>query len=128
MFVTCSKFLDMKTLTKAEEQIMQVLWRLEQAFLKDVVENMPEPKPHSNTVATVLKILQEKGFVEVESFSRIHRYSPAITKEAYSKKSMTGLVKNYFSGSYSKAVSFLVKEDQLSIGELEALLKELKKK
>jgi len=118
----------MKTLTKAEEQVMQVLWKLEQAFLKDVVENMPEPKPHSNTVATVLKILQEKGFVQVESFSRIHRYSPAITKEAYSKKSLTGLVKNYFSGSYQNAVSFLVKEDQLSVDDLEALLKELKKK
>ncbi len=121
-------FKHMKTLTKAEEQVMQVLWKLEQAFLKDVVENMPEPKPHSNTVATVLKILNEKGFVAVESFSRIHRYSPAVSKEAYSKKSLTGLVKNYFSGSYRKAVSFLVEEDQLSVNDLEALLKELKKK
>jgi BlaI family transcriptional regulator, penicillinase repressor len=118
----------MKALTKAEEQIMQVLWKLKEAFLKDVVENMPEPKPHVNTIATVLKILHEKGFVNIESFSRIHRYSPAITKEAYSNQSMSTLVKNYFSGSYKNAVSFLVEEDKISIDDLQLLLDQLKKK
>ena len=118
----------MKPLTRAEEQIMQVLWTLKQGFLKDIVENMPEPRPHHNTVATVLKILQEKGYVQVESIGRIHQYSPTVSKQEYSKRSLSGLVKNYFSGSYSRAVSFLVDEDKLSVQDLELLLKQLKKK
>lgn len=118
----------MNTLTKAEEQIMQILWTLQSGFLREVVEAVPEPKLHSNTVATMLKILHEKGFVQVKNQGRFHIYSPAISKETYSKKSITGLVKNYFSGSYSDAVSFLVEEDKLSIDDLETLLKTLKQK
>ena len=116
------------TLTKAEEQLMHILWALEGAYLREVMEALPEPKLHQNTVATFLKIMVDKGFVEVEALGRIHKYIPAISKEDYSKKTFTGLVKNYFSGSYKQAVSFLVDKNQLSIQDLEMLLKELKKK
>ncbi len=117
----------MKALTKAEEQIMQVLWKLEQAFLREIVEEMPVPKPHQNTVATLLKILVEKEFVAVEVLGRQHRYSPLISKEDYSGKSIKQLAKNYFEGSFSNVVSYLVKENNISVDELEHLLKQIKK-
>ncbi|MBX2925403.1 MAG: BlaI/MecI/CopY family transcriptional regulator [Chitinophagaceae bacterium] len=116
-----------KNLTKAEEQIMQALWKLEKAFLRELVEALPVPKPHQNTVATILKILVEKEFVGIEVFGRMHRYYPLISKEAYSKSTMKSIVKSYFEGSFSNAVSFMVKENSLSIEDLELLLKELKK-
>jgi BlaI family transcriptional regulator, penicillinase repressor len=117
----------MKALTKAEEQIMQVLWKLEQAFLREIVDEMPVPKPHQNTVATLLKILVEKEFVAVEVLGRQHRYSPLISKEDYSGKSIKQLAKNYFEGSFSNVVSYLVKENNISVDELEQLLKQIKK-
>jgi len=117
----------MKALTKAEEQIMQVLWKLEQAFLREIVDEMPIPKPHQNTVATLLKILVEKEFVAVEVLGRQHRYSPLISKEDYSGKSIKQLAKNYFEGSFSNVVSYLVKENNISVDELEQLLKQIKK-
>lgn len=117
----------MKALTKAEEQIMQVLWKLEQAFLREIVNEMPVPKPHQNTVATLLKILVEKEFVAVEVLGRQHRYSPLISKKEYSGKSIKQLAKNYFEGSFSNVVSYLVKENNISVDELEQLLKQIKK-
>ena len=118
----------MKTLTKAEEQVMQVLWKIQKGFLKDIVEAMPNPKPHPNTVATLLKILVDKKFVATETFGRMNEYSPLISKQSYSKNTMNTLVKGYFAGSFSKAVSFLVEENKLSIDDLELLLQQLKKK
>lgn len=117
-----------KQLTKAEEQIMQVLWKLDKAFLRDILDALPEPKPHSNTVATIIKILTEKKFVGVEVVGRMHLYYSLVSKEAYSKSTMKTMVKGYFEGSFSNAVSFMVKENNLSINDLEILLKELKKK
>ena len=117
----------MKLLTKAEEQIMQALWSLDKAFLRDIVEAMPNPKPHQNTVATLLKILIEKEFVAVEVLGRQHRYSPLISKQEYSGKSIKQLAKNYFEGSFSNVVSYLVKENNISVEELESLLKQIKK-
>lgn len=117
----------MKTLTKAEEQIMQVLWKLERAFLRELVDALPHPKPHQNTVATILKILVEKEFVDIETFGRMHQYYPVISKAAYSKATMKNMVKGYFEGSFSNVVSFMVKENTLSVEDLEHLLKELKK-
>lgn len=117
----------MKALTKAEEQVMQVLWKLETAFLRDVVEEMAEPKPHQNTVATLLKILMEKEFVAVNVMGRQHQYYPLVTKDDYSKRSMKQLVKGYFEGSFSNVVSFLVKENDISVEELESLLYQIKK-
>ena len=117
-----------KSLTKAEEQVMQVLWQQEQAFLKDLVEAMPLPTPHPNTVATILKILMEKGFVKAEAIGRNNLYKPAISKDAYSKQSLGLFINNYFNGSYSNAVSFLVDQKKLSVQDLELLLSQLKKK
>ena len=117
----------MKPLTKAEEQIMQVLWRTGKAFLREIVEAMPNPKPHQNTVATLLKILVEKEFVAIEVVNRHHLYYSLVSKEEYSKRTMKQLVKGYFEGSFSNVVSFLVKENNISVEELEGLLKQIKK-
>ncbi len=118
----------MKSLTRAEEQVMQALWKAGKGFLKDVVDAMPHPAPHHNTVATLLKILVEKKFVSIQLYGRSHLYIPVISKTAYSKNSFNGLVKGYFGGSYSEAISFLVDENKLTVQDLELLLKQLKKK
>lgn len=116
-----------KPLTKAEEEIMQVLWQLGHAFIKDIVDEMPEPKPHYNTISTIVKILEDKGFIDHESFGKSNRYFALVKKEDYSKKSMTQFVKGYFEGSFSNMLSFFAKEKDISVEELESILKELKK-
>lgn len=118
----------LKPLTKAEEQVMQIIWKLNKAFLREIVDAMPLPKPHQNTVATILKILIEKKYVKADVIGRMHQYYPAVSKDIYSKASMKNLVKGYFEGSFKDAVSFMVKENNLSIEELELLLQTLKKK
>lgn len=115
-----------KTLTKAEEEIMQALWQLEKAFVKDIVDILPMPKPHYNTVSTIVKILCDKGFVGFESFGKSNRYYPLIAKEAYSKKTMNQFVKKYFEGSFANMLSFFAQEKDISVKELEEILKELK--
>lgn len=115
-----------KPLTKAEEEVMQMLWKLDKAFVKDIVEAMPDPKPHYNTVSTILKILGDKGFVAYESFGKSNRYYATINKDDYSKKSMKQFVKRYFEGSFADMLSFFAKEKDISIEELETVLKELK--
>lgn len=117
----------MKTLTKAEEQVMQALWGLEKAFLRDIVEALPEPRPHQNTVATLLKILMEKEFVDIHVIGRQHEYFALVSKEDYSKRTMKQLVKGYFEGSFSNVVSFMVKENNISVDELEKLLQQIRK-
>ncbi|MBP9214205.1 MAG: BlaI/MecI/CopY family transcriptional regulator [Chitinophagaceae bacterium] len=117
-----------KPLTKAEEQVMQVIWKLENAYLKDVLDNMPEPKPHSNTVATILKILLEKGFVNFEIHGRVHCYHPIVSKEEYSSSSIKSLVNGYFEGSFTDVVSFMVEQKNLKVKDLELLLQQLKTK
>jgi BlaI family transcriptional regulator, penicillinase repressor len=117
----------MKTLTKAEEQVMQVIWKIKEGFIRDIMEAIPVPKPHQNTVATILKILTDKEFVGVKIFGRQHQYYPLISKDAYSKAFMKNLVKTYFGGSFSEAVSFMVKENTISLEDLETLLQQLKK-
>ena len=116
----------MKSLTKAEEQVMQILWQLKHGFLKDIMDLMPEPKPHSNTVATILKILIEKGFVNFEVQGRNNLYKPAVSKAEYGKKSINQLVKGYFEGSAANLLSHFVSENKLSQQELEALLEQIK--
>ena len=97
---------EFKQLTKAEEEIMQVLWQLEQAFVKDIVDELPEPRPHYNTVSTIIKILEDKGFVQHESLGKSNRYYPLVQKDDYSKKSMTQFVGKYFEGSFANMLSF----------------------
>lgn len=116
----------MKSLTKTEEQVMQILWKLQQGFLKDIVENSPEPKPHSNTIATILKILIEKGFVSYETQGRNNLYRPKIGKAEYGKKTVNQLIKGYFEGSTARLVSQFVNDNKLSQEELETLLQQIK--
>ena len=111
-----------KTLTKAEEQVMQVLWKLGKGFLKDILESTPEPKPHSNTIATILKILVEKKFVEYVIHGRNNLYKPLISQTEYGKKSANQLVKGYFDGSPARLVSHFIADQKLSEAELEQLL------
>ena len=117
----------MKALTKAEEQIMKVLWKLDGGLLMEIVNGMPKPRPHKNTVATVLKTMVEKGFVETEPVGRFFRYRPAISKDAYSKSTLVNVAKTYFEGSFTNVVSFLVDENKLSVKQLELLLQQIKK-
>ena len=117
-----------KSLTKAEEQIMHAVWKIEKGFLKDIVACMPAPKPHSNTVATLLKILIDKKYVRTELYGRMNEYIPIVSKTSYFKTTFNGMVKGYFGGSMGKAVSFLVDENKLSVEDLDMLLKQLKNK
>ncbi len=117
-----------RVLTKAEEQIMQTLWKLERAYLKDVVDAQPKPKPHSNTVATILKILIDKKFVAIEVHGRVHEYRALVSKEEYSSNSIRNLVEGYFEGSFADAVSFMVKQKDLKVKDLELLLQQMKTK
>ena len=116
----------MKALTKAEEQVMQVVWKLGQGFLKDILELCPEPKPHSNTIATLLKILVEKDFVEYDVQGRNNIYRAKISKEEYGQNSIHQLVKGYFEGSPAKLVSHFVTGNKLSQQELDELLAQIK--
>ena len=120
--------MNISPLTKAEEQVMQYLWDLKKAFLKDILEQFPNPKPHTNTVSTILKVLKDKEIVDYEVYGRQHQYFPLVSKEKYSGKSMKSLVTNYFEGSYKNAVSFLVEKNEMSVEDLEMLLNELKNK
>jgi predicted transcriptional regulator len=106
---------------------MKVLWLLGSGLLMEIVEAMSDPKPHKNTVATILRTMVDKGFVRIEALGRIHRYHPAVTREAYSRETLTSMTKSYFDGSFSNVVSFLVDEKKLSVKELELLLQQLKK-
>ena len=116
----------MKPLTLAEAEIMQILWRLEHAFVKEIVEEYDDPKPAYNTISTLVRILEKKGFVGFDAFGKSHRYFPLIQKEDYSIKYLNRFVDKYFSGSYKELVSFFAKEKEMSVKDLEKLLKELK--
>jgi len=116
----------MKQLTQAEEEIMQVLWLKEKAFVKEIVDEFPDPKPAYNTISTLVRIMEKKGFVGHKTFGKSHQYFPTVDKENYSKKYINRFVEKYFSGSYKDLVSFFAKEKEMSINELERLIKELK--
>lgn len=107
---------------------MHSLWKLNKAYLKEIVDNLQEPKPHSNTVATLLKILIEKEFVAHEVHGRNHLYFPIISKEDYTSGSIASFVENYFDGSFANAVSFMVDKKKLKIKDIELLLNQLKSK
>jgi predicted transcriptional regulator len=117
----------MKELTKAEDQIMQVLWTLEKAFVKDIVEQLPEPKPAYNTVSTIVRILEKKGFVSYKAFGKTHEYFPLIGKEKYTRFYLNNMVTGYFNGSFQNLVSFFAKENSLKVQDIDQLVKELEK-
>ena len=113
----------MKELTKAEEQIMQILWKLEQGFVKDILEHLPKPKPAYNTVSTIVRILEKKGFVSHKAYGKTHEYYPVLSKEEYTRNFLKRFVENYFSDSFQDMVSFFAKEKGISISELESMIK-----
>jgi BlaI family transcriptional regulator, penicillinase repressor len=116
----------MRELTRAEEQVMQVLWKIKKGFVKDILEHFEEPKPAYNTVSTIVRILQDKGFVTHKAYGRTHEYIPLITKNEYSKNHMKSFINDYFSNSFEKMVSFFAKEKSLSIKEMEEIMKIMK--
>ncbi len=115
-----------KPLTKAEEQIMQALWKIGKGFTKNIIAALPAPKPHYNTASTLLRILTEKGFVKTEYTGKTNLYIPMIAKDAYSKASMKQLLKGYFDGSFSSMLSFFAKEKDISLKELEEVIRNIK--
>lgn len=115
----------MKELTKAEEQIMQVLWDLKKGFVKDIIEQLPEPKPAYNTVSTIVRILETKGFVDHEAYGKTHEYFPLVEKDKYKNYFLKNIIGSYFGGSFESLVSFFAKENKLSVQELDELLKNL---
>ena len=117
---------DLKELTKAEDQVMQILWRLQKGFVKDIIDEMPNPKPAYNTVSTIVRILETKGFVDHKAYGKTHEYFPMITRAKYTKFYLNNLIKGYFNGSFQNLVSFFAKENKMDVHELEKLLEELK--
>jgi len=112
----------MEKLTNREEDIMQVLWKLKKAFVKEVVEDMPKPKPHYNTVSTIIRKMETKGFVNHIAFGNTHQYFPLIDKETYKKTFMQNTITNYFENSYKNVVSFLADEEKISVKELKEII------
>src|SRR3954463_7283618 len=110
-----------KELTKAEEQVMQILWQLGEAIVKDIIEKMPEPKPAYNTVSTVVRVLEGKGFIDHKAYGNSHVYYPIISDDEYKKFTFDKMMKNYFSNSYQSLVSFIVDEKKLGVQELDEL-------
>ncbi|MDR1611072.1 MAG: BlaI/MecI/CopY family transcriptional regulator [Candidatus Symbiothrix sp.] len=111
-------------LTKAEEQVMQIVWELGQTTVQQALEKFEQPKPARTTVATVLSILENKGFVRHENAGKINIYSALIKKEDYSKSQLFGVMKNYFNNSFASMASFFAKEQNLSLSDLDQLLEE----
>ncbi|RRJ90673.1 BlaI/MecI/CopY family transcriptional regulator [Paenimyroides tangerinum] len=117
----------MEKLTNKEEEIMQVLWQLEKAFVNDILEKMPEPKPHYNTLSTIVRLLEEKGFVGHKSYGKSHQYFPVISLESYRNVFVKDSMKKYFGNSVSNLVNYFVKDEKLSEDEIKELLEIIEK-
>lgn len=114
-------------LTKAEEQIMCVFWQIGPAFVKEVIKELPEPKPAYNTVSTIIRILEKKDVIGHEAFGKSYRYFPLITEDQYRKQTLKGVIGKFFGNSYQNLVSHLVKEENISLEDLDSLLSDIKK-
>jgi BlaI family transcriptional regulator, penicillinase repressor len=117
---------ELKELTRAEDQVMQILWELKKGFIKDILEKMPDPKPAYNTVSTIVRILETKGFIGHKAYGKTHEYYPLIPKDKYTRFFLNNMIKGYFDGSFQNLVSFFAKENKLSSKDVEKLLDELK--
>ena len=111
----------MQELTKAEEQVMQNLWKLKKGFLKDIVEEFPEPRPAYTTVSTVIRVLVKKGFIGFKSYGKIHEYFPKLSKKEYVRNQFQGTLQNYFEGSLTSFASFFTNDKEVNLGELEEI-------
>ena len=116
----------MKKLTKKEEELMKILWKLEKAFVKEIIEKYPDPKPHYNTISSLVRLLQDKGVIGYTQYGNTYQYFPLISKDEYRRSFMNQVVTDYFDNSYKSAVAFFVKEKGLSEEELEELIKLIK--
>ncbi len=113
----------MQRLTNKEEQVMKILWKLKKAFVKEVLHEIAGDKPHYNTLSTIVRNLEEKGYVGHEAFGNTHRYFPMVTKEAYRKTFINNTIADYYDNSYKSLVSFFAKEEKISIEELKEIIK-----
>lgn len=118
----------MQKLAAREEQIMLILWRLGKAFVKEIVEEFPEPKPHVNSISTMVRILVTKGFLDVNVYGRSHQYFPVISQEQYTSVEVADVVDKYFDSSITKMISHFANEEKVSTDELEEILKMIKNK
>jgi len=114
-------------LTKAEEQVMQILWEMEEGLVKDIRDRFNDPKPARNTVSTVVRILERKGFVGHKSYGNVHLYYPHVPKSEYSRSQLFGLLEGYFDNSFPAMASFFAREKDLTVADLEELLSETRK-
>lgn len=119
--------MELKELTKAEEEVMQILWKSGKGFIKDFLEEFPKPKPAYNTVSTIIRILETKGFVDHKSYGKTFEYFPIVSKEQYSNFIMRSMMKNYFGNSFKQMVSFFAESNKMSVKDLDELMKEVKK-
>ncbi|MCV9388396.1 BlaI/MecI/CopY family transcriptional regulator [Reichenbachiella ulvae] len=117
----------MKELTKAEQQVMQILWDIEKGFVHDIIEKMPNPKPAYNTVSTIVRILVKKEFVGYTAHGKTHEYHPLVAKEEYSKQFLNNFLGGYFGGSFKNLVSFFAKEENMDAQDLDELMNYVKK-
>jgi BlaI family transcriptional regulator, penicillinase repressor len=117
----------MQKLTKAEEEIMQIFWDRGRALVSDIIQDMPDPKPPHSSISSIARILERKGFLDHKAYGRTYEYFPIISKKEYSRFSLRKLVSGYFDGSFNELVSFLVKEEDLSLSELEEIKNDLSK-
>lgn len=117
------KFMEIKELTRAEEQIMQVLWQLKKGFVKEIIDELPEPKPAYNTVSTFVRILEAKGFVDHNAFGKSHEYFPIISKDAYQSFATDKLLNGYFDNSVKRMFSFFVKKEKIDLTEADEIMK-----
>jgi predicted transcriptional regulator len=113
----------MKTLTKAEEQLMQILWNEKEGFVKDLLQHFPEPRPAYNTVSTIIRILEKKGFVDHRSFGKSHQYYPIISRDQYRNERFSSLMKDYFNNSMQQVLSHFGKTGSLNIKEADEIIK-----
>ena len=121
----------MSTLTKAEEQVMQILWDEKEGFVKDLLQHFPEPRPAYNTVSTIIRILEKKGFVDHKSFGKSHQYYPLVSREQYRNERFSGLMKDYFNNSMKQVLSHFGNSGSLSMkdaDEIIQIMEELKQK
>lgn len=118
----------MQKLTKAEEEIMQLFWEKGPSLVSALIEDMPEPKPPHSSVSSIVRILERKGFVTHKAYGKTYEYHPIISKKEYSRFSISKLISSYFEGSVNELVSFLVKENDITLSELEKIKKEMEKK
>ena len=115
--------MEIRTLTRAEEEIMRILWQLKKAFVKDILAEMPEPKAAYNTVSTIIRILEKKEVVGYTAYGKTHEYFPLISEEEYKRHEMQQLMVNYFDNSLPNLVSFFVKDNDLKTKDLDEIMK-----